>query len=205
MLLWEVAFSFSEIFFEDSVHSPISSWVIYKCTCPQHAKYSVFYQNRHFPCAPPSPFTWSCPEKLFFLSSDEKSPKMETFCWCGKGEVKNSRSTKSHQNQQVQNWFEQWKKCLRYIASNREYFEGWMKFKHVRINTQFFIHEFRFCLGPYSCMFFCVWLLLLNLMFLRLIHIGAYISNFFLFHCRVAFHCMNRSQFISFCLFLEGC
>ena len=52
----------------------------------------------------PSLSTCSCPE-LFFVSLDEESPQREVFWWCGRGKTKNGRSTKSHQNQQVQNRF----------------------------------------------------------------------------------------------------
>ena len=42
---------------------------------------------------------------FFFVSPSEKSPQRETFCPCGISETKNSRSSKSHQNQQVQKPF----------------------------------------------------------------------------------------------------
>ena len=67
----------------------------------------------------------SHPQQFFFVFPDEKSPWRETFCRWGRGETKNVRSTKRHQNWWVQNWFEQWKKSLdRCITSNGEYFEG---------------------------------------------------------------------------------
>ena len=55
-------------FFEDSVCLPISWWVIYKRICPHHAECSVvFNQKLHDPHAPSPLFTWSCPEKLFYV------------------------------------------------------------------------------------------------------------------------------------------
>ena len=42
---------------------------------------------------------------MFFVPLDEKSPQREIFCQCGKTETKNSRSTKRHQNSQVQKLF----------------------------------------------------------------------------------------------------
>ena len=49
------------------MHLPISWWVIYECTRPHHAECSaVFDQNQHGPHVPPSLFTQSHPEWLFF-------------------------------------------------------------------------------------------------------------------------------------------
>ena len=86
-------------------------WVIYECTCPHHAEYlAVFDQKQHVPRAPPSLFTQSHPEWLFCFPN-EKSPQREMFCWCGKGETKNSRSTKRHQNQSSKTVVSSGKKC----------------------------------------------------------------------------------------------
>ena len=52
------------------------------------------------------------PNNTFFVLSDVKSPQREMLCQCGRGETKNSRSTKRHQNWWVQNCFEQWEKVL---------------------------------------------------------------------------------------------
>ena len=49
----------------------------------------------------PSLHTWSHPKLLFFVSLDEKCPQRETFCWYGRCNI-NDRSTKRHQNWQVQ-------------------------------------------------------------------------------------------------------
>ena len=59
----------------------------------------------------------------FFVSPDEKSPQMETFCQCGRSETKNSRSTKRHQNRGVQKLLSSGKNVSIGI-SNGEYFEG---------------------------------------------------------------------------------
>ena len=84
--------------------------------------FSSFWPKMTWPCISHLP---SLVLRNFFFPPDEKYCQRETFCGCGRGETKNGRNTKRHQNQQVQNCFEQWKKCLRkYIASNGEYVEG---------------------------------------------------------------------------------
>ena len=105
-LLWEAVFSFSELFWKTLHAFAISWWVIYEHICPHCAECSaVFVQKWHDTRAPPSLFTPFYPEWLFFVSLVEKSPQRETFCQCGRGETKNSRSTKRHQNRQVQKLF----------------------------------------------------------------------------------------------------
>ena len=61
---------------------------------------------------------------FFFVSLDEKSPQREMFCQCGRGETKNGRSTKRHQNRRIQNLFWAVKSLDRCSESNGEYFEG---------------------------------------------------------------------------------
>ena len=129
-----------------SVHLPVSWWVISECTCPHCAECSaIFDQKQHDPHNPPSLFTWSHPKQLFLVSLGKKSPQRETFCWCGRGETINSRSTKRHQNQRVQNLFwavgkmSQSMYCMKWRVLWR-----WLNFKHGRINTQFFINKFLF-------------------------------------------------------------
>ena len=63
------------------------------------------------------------PRNFLFVSSEEKSPKGETVCQCGRGETKHGRSTKRHQNQQAQKLLSGEKCLYRCIASNGEYFE----------------------------------------------------------------------------------
>ena len=45
------------------------------------------------------------PTDFFFVFPGEKSPQREMFCQCGKGQIKSGRSTKTHQNRQVQKLF----------------------------------------------------------------------------------------------------
>ena len=122
-------------------------------SAPAHTTLSVqqavFDPKRHDPHAPPSLLIPSCQEWLFFAFPGEKSPQRETFSWCGRGETKNSRKINKFRN-----CFDSGKKCLdKYITSNGEYllWRG-LKFKHIIINTQFFINQF-FWVPP------CMWLL----------------------------------------------
>ena len=84
------------------------------------------------------------PGDYFFVSLDEKSPQRETFCICGRGETKNGRSTKRHQNRWVQKPLSSGKNILLGAAHCTKWRESWnwLKFKHVRINMQLFINKF---------------------------------------------------------------
>lgn len=61
----------------------------------------------------------------------------------------------------------------------------------------FFHHRLVLPNLQYSCKYtlFCIWFLLLAMMFLRCIHDVVYISNV-LFYCAVLFRCMNTPVFI---------
>ena len=126
------------------MHLPISWWVIYGCTCSHRTECSpVFNWKRHDPRVPPSLFTWSHPKPLFFVFPQMKNPQRETFCQCGRGETKNSRSTQRHQNKQVQKLFWAVEKTSWYVHCIKwRVLWRWLKFKHVRISTQFFINKF---------------------------------------------------------------
>ena len=132
-LLWEAVFGFSEFFFEDFFQHICFAYfmmVIYKCTCPHCAQFSaIFYPKWHDipppPFAPLSLFSSLTPSNSFFVVLDEKSLQRATFYWCGRGETKNGRGTKTHQNGQIQNLSSAVEKSLdRCIASNGGYFEG---------------------------------------------------------------------------------
>ena len=85
---------------------PISWWEIYECTCPYCTESSaVFDQTWHDPRAPPSLFTWSCPERLFFFLFFWMKKVLKGKPFADVEEVlKKGRSTKRHQNKQVQLW-----------------------------------------------------------------------------------------------------
>ena len=140
-LLWEAVLSFSEFF-----------WRFFQHVCPFHDGWFTsapayiphctecsadFDQKWHDPHAPPSLFTWSCPKWLFFVSLDEKCSQRETFCQYGRSEKKRQKHQKASKSmcsilfcavgkmsQQV--YYIKWRVLWR-----------WLKFKHVRINTQF--------------------------------------------------------------------
>ena len=65
------------------------------------------------------------------------------FCRCGRGKTKNSRSTERHQNQWIQKllWAVE-KMSQRVYWIKWRVLWSWLKFKHLRINTQFFINKF---------------------------------------------------------------
>ena len=69
---------------------------------PAKNKLSVqqFCHRQHEPCAPPSRFTYSCAELLFFwFPWMIKSLKRETFWWCRRG--KTNKQTKRWKHQKV--------------------------------------------------------------------------------------------------------
>ena len=74
-------------------HLPTPYWV-----------FSRFWPKMAWPPCSTLPIHQISPRGTFFVValSDEKSPKRETFCCCGKGETKNGRNTKRLQNQQIQ-------------------------------------------------------------------------------------------------------
>ena len=141
-LLWEAVLGFSDSFLKTQHMCPFhDGWLP---RAPAHTLLSVqqFLPKMARPQAPPSLFTQSflpeTPGNLVSVSQDEKGPPRETFCQCGRGKTKKGRSTKRHQNQQVKNCFEQWEKCLCKCIDCIKWrvLWRWLKFKHVRINTQ---------------------------------------------------------------------
>ena len=120
-----------------------------KCTCPHWAECSaVFEQKQHDLRAPPSLFTWPCPEQHFCFPHEKKSSKRSILLmW--KRWNRNSRSTKRRQNWQVQNLFGSEEKCLNGCITSNGVLWRWLKFKHVSTNTQFFINKLCFG-GPPS-------------------------------------------------------
>ena len=116
------------IFFEDSTPLPISWWVIYECTCPHRTEYSaVFGPKRHDSYAPPSLFTQSSSDRLFVCLFPQMKQSLKGKHVADVEEVKqkNGKSTKRHQNRQVQRLF--WvvgKRLDLCIVLNGEYPEG---------------------------------------------------------------------------------
>ena len=108
-LLWEAAFAVSDFFF----------WRLFQCVCPFHDGWFVtspahtalsvqqfLTKNGVTPMPHPLYLPDLTQSGLFcFVFPEEKSTHKETFCRCGRGETKNSRSTKRHQHQWVQKVF----------------------------------------------------------------------------------------------------
>ena len=150
-MLWKAAFGFNEFFLKSlSVHLPISWWVIYNHNCPHHAECSAVFDKKMAwsPC-PPLRIHSILPQSTFSFCFPgwKKSSKGNTLLmW--KRWNKNSRSTKRHQNWLIQTLF--WavgKKVLIYCIKWRVFWR-WLKFKCVRINTQFLISKFCFFGSP---------------------------------------------------------
>ena len=103
-------------------------------SAPSHTALSVqqCLPKRAWPLCPSLPIHPILPQAfclfvclICFVSPDEKSPQRATFCWCGRGETKNGRSTKRHQNRRVQKLFWAVEKSLdRCSTSDGKYFEG---------------------------------------------------------------------------------
>ena len=66
------------------------------------------------------PYSLDLTPRDFFLFPQMKKVLKGKFCQCGRGKTKNGRSTKRHQNPQVQNCFEQWEKILMCVLHQME-------------------------------------------------------------------------------------
>ena len=144
VLLWEAASDFSESF-----------WRLFQCVCPFHDGWLTsspadtllsvqqFLTKNGMTPVPHSPYLPDlAPSDFCFV--DEKTPQREIFCQYWRDETKNGRSTKRHHNQQVQKPFCTAEKTSQYVYFIKwKVLWSWLKIKHVRINTQFFINEFQ--------------------------------------------------------------
>ena len=76
-----------------------------------HWVFNSFWLQTAWPLYPTLPIHLILPQMSFCLFvyfpgwKTSSHPQRETFCWCGKCETKNSRSSKRHQNQQAQKRF----------------------------------------------------------------------------------------------------
>ena len=105
-------------------HLPTPCWV-----------FSSFWPKQQDPPCPTSPIHLIWPQATFFCFprlKKKKSPQRETFCWYGRGETKNGRSTKGIKTQAFKNCSEQfpWVYCIKWRVLWRL-----LKFKHVRIQV----------------------------------------------------------------------
>ena len=142
VLLWEAALGFREFSWRPFVHFmmgdlrahlPTVRWV-----------FSSFWPKTARPLCPTlHVHLFSPPVPFLLVFPDEKSPQREMFCQCGRGETKDVRSTKRHQNWWIQTLFGAVGK-----TSPQVYRLKWrvlwrqLKFKHMRINEQVFINKF---------------------------------------------------------------
>ena len=108
VLLWQAACGFSEFF-----------WTLFQCVCPFQDGWimsaecpAVFDQKWHYPHDPPSLFTWSHTEQLYFVSQIKKSHQGEMFCRCGRSDTKMGETLNVIKINEFKNCFEQWKKVL---------------------------------------------------------------------------------------------
>ena len=125
-------------FFEESMHLPISWWVIYNALAHPTECSAVFWR-----LCPSLRIHLTLPQAiLFFLTLDKiKSSKGKRFpMW-----KRRNKKLKGIKTDEFKNCFEQWKKSFnRCIAFKWGALWMWLKFKHIRINAQFFINKFWF-------------------------------------------------------------
>ena len=113
---------------------------------------AIFDQKWHDPHAPPSLFTQSCLEQHFFLFSRMKKVlKEKHIADVEEVKPKTAEALKGIKTNEFKTCFEQWEKMSQQVYWIR--WRGlwrWLKFKHVRTNTQFFIKKFHvgFLGGP---------------------------------------------------------
>ena len=98
-LLWEAVLGFSEFSFwrlSEAAHFMTGDlWAPW----PHCTECSAVSDPDQQDCsAQPSLFPRFRPEQLSFYFSGWNNPQREMFCWCGRSETKNSRSTKKHTN-----------------------------------------------------------------------------------------------------------
>ena len=115
-------------------------------------------QKQHNLHALPSLFTLSHPKRLSLFPQMKKTLKGK--CFADVEVVKQTNKQKMEEAlkdikiDEFKNCFEEWKKCINRCIKWR-ILSRWLKFKHVRINIQFFINKFQFwgvslLVGPYS-------------------------------------------------------
>ena len=125
-----------------STHLPISWWVFYEHTCPHHVECSVFDQKWHdlvpHPISPSNVFLFP----LWKKSSGKRFADVEEV-------IQMAEALKHIRIEEFKNCFEQWKKVLIGVFHPMgRVLWRWLKFKHVRINTQTFINKFWVFLIP---------------------------------------------------------
>ena len=114
-------------------HLPTPCWV-----------FSSFWPKMVWPPCVTLPIHHISPPATFCFPGWKKFLKGQCFCQCGRDETKSVRSTKWHQNGWVQKLFWAVEKISRLVCCNKwRALWRWLKFKHVRMNTQCFINKFQ--------------------------------------------------------------
>ena len=153
-LLWEAVFGFSEFFLKIlSQHLPISQWLIYEHTCPHHAECSAVFDQKMTPM-PHTPYAPDLtPSDSFFFPQMKKSSKGNILpMWKRQNKTKTVEALKGLKIDKFKNCSEQWEKSLgRCVCIKWRVLSRWLKFKHARMNTWFFINKFHFGGSPLIC------------------------------------------------------
>ena len=136
-------------FFEDSfnVFAHVMMGDLWVCLLAPCWVFSSFGPKTAWPSGPNLPIHPILPWETFFCSPEWKSPEIEIFCWCRRGETKKMAEALKvvHQNQWVQKLFGAVEKISRLVYCIKwRVLWRWLKFKHVQINTQLFMNKFQF-------------------------------------------------------------
>ena len=132
-------------------------WIFLKTVCPFHDGrftsaptllcwvFSRFDPKWHDLCVLPSLFICSYPKQPFSVSPDEKVLKGKHFAKAEEVRQKMAEALKDIKINELKNCYEQWEKVLIvygiwYCIKCRVIWR-WLKFKHVRISTQFLINS----------------------------------------------------------------
>ena len=138
--------------FGDSMRLPTSWWVIHNYMCRAECS-AVLYQKWHDSHAPPPYSTQSCPWAAF-VSLGEKSSQREMYCQCGRGEIKNGRSTKRHEDWQILKLLITGKKVLIGVLHQMESTWKGTEVETCKMSTQFFVNKFQgFGVPPQTLIF----------------------------------------------------
>ena len=139
--------------FEDPFNMLVHFMMIYKRTCPHHNDCSaVFDQKQHDPHAIPSLFTWCHPQQLFCFPG-WRVLKRKRFAEVEEVKQKMVETQNGIKINEFKNYFEEWKNVLIDVLHQMANTLKVLKFKHVRINTQFFKNKFwGFWVPP------CIWI-----------------------------------------------
>ena len=148
-LLWEAAFGFSEFFWKLLQRdSPFhDGW---PRSAPAHtAECSAAFDRKWQDSMPHPPYSPNLASRDFFCFPRIKI-KGKHFANVEDLKQKIGEALKGIKMDKFKNCCEQWKNCLdRCVFIKWRVLWGWLKFKHVRITTQFLINKFHFWVPPH--------------------------------------------------------